>query len=101
MTNEYPIKCSCEPIEKQQNDEEAYIKKLIEHHRRRAKVGQVTRARGEIASVESRDYSADQQRAMIVRATPASLNLTVRVFKCSSARPFPSTLSLSLCFSLL
>lgn len=33
---------------------------------------------------------------MIVRATRGSLNLTVRVFKCSSAGPFPSTLSVLL-----
>lgn len=46
-----------------------------------------------MASVESRHYRPDQHRRMMVYATRGSLNLTVRVFKCSPVRPFPSTLS--------
>lgn len=55
------------------------------------------------ASVKSQDYRSVQINieGMIARATRASLNLTVRVFKCSSVWPFPfHPLSLFFSFSL-
>lgn len=55
---------------------------------------------GSIGQISRLPFVRINIEEMIARATRASLNLTVRVFKCSSVSPFPSILSLSLSLSL-